>query len=514
MSSGGEWSSASRESVRPGVRVRAELEVVAVTVALSLLAACGARPSIRLCPCDEGYVCCEVDRVCVRSQAQCTPVQPPMDASTREDAEAFDAAPSLADAASDVDGGAQPDVPDLDQDRDGFLSIAAGGLDCDDHDRSVNPEATEIPYDAIDQDCSGADLVDVDGDGYIGIPAGGPDCDDGDASIWGSSTADHTSGDLFYFCRDQQISTWMAAESNCLGIGGHLVSIEDEATNEFVATSAKELLGPNSAWWIGLNDLANDRSFEWSDGRPVTYTKWGGSNPNHSPGEDCVIMYDLNGGTNTWHDQPCNYRLAPLSYGFGYACRVRRENRWTVLLEEDFDDGAANRWFPTSSGCALLGCPIVASQRLAMPGEWNLLVAPVVVPPTARQVAVSFVLERGENFGSYGGFGVAVLRTQPQCSGPQGAVAGELGADECGAAGTEVLSVDGLADAGSNRWRIEKTILTRRCEVFRDSVRVGEVPCGNWTSHAGHGGLLFEVRSDDLSRAAMSFIDDVKVEYR
>ena len=41
----------------------------------------------------------------------------------------------------------------------------------------------EIPYDGIDQDCDGLDLVDVDDDGYAAIQGGGDDCDDGDASI-------------------------------------------------------------------------------------------------------------------------------------------------------------------------------------------------------------------------------------------------------------------------------------------------------------------------------------------
>ncbi len=41
-----------------------------------------------------------------------------------------------------------------------------GGVDCDDSDAQVNPGASEIPHDGIDQDCSGADAgIDSDGDG-------------------------------------------------------------------------------------------------------------------------------------------------------------------------------------------------------------------------------------------------------------------------------------------------------------------------------------------------------------
>jgi hypothetical protein len=55
--------------------------------------------------------------------------------------------------------------------------------DCDDADQTVYPSAPEVPYDTVDQDCSGADTTDVDGDGYASVVAGGPDCDDADPAL-------------------------------------------------------------------------------------------------------------------------------------------------------------------------------------------------------------------------------------------------------------------------------------------------------------------------------------------
>jgi Putative metal-binding motif len=77
-------------------------------------------------------------------------------------------------------GGGEPsggmggsESPLVDSDGDGFRASA----DCDDEKADVHPGALDVPWDGMDQDCSGEDSHDRDGDGFDG-GVEGPDCDD------------------------------------------------------------------------------------------------------------------------------------------------------------------------------------------------------------------------------------------------------------------------------------------------------------------------------------------------
>ena len=81
---------------------------------------------------------------------------------------------------SDIGVYGGPNAQGSDADSDGYWDIT----DCDDGDPDIHPGAEETPYDGIDQDCDGLDLVDVDGDGFEAPDVGGPDCDDYEATTY------------------------------------------------------------------------------------------------------------------------------------------------------------------------------------------------------------------------------------------------------------------------------------------------------------------------------------------
>lgn len=101
--------------------------------------------------------------------------------------------------------------------------------------------------------------------------------------------------------------TWDAAEAEAVAVGGHLVSIDSAAENEFVRLLCPpNPSAPGNACWIGLS-RPDGGAWRWSDGSPVTYTNWGPGEPNNARGNEFwVWIYGphSNNAGGDWNDHP------------------------------------------------------------------------------------------------------------------------------------------------------------------------------------------------------------------
>jgi hypothetical protein len=94
-------------------------------------------------------------------------------------------------------------------------------------------------------------------------------------------------------------TTWTAVLAEAQAAGGSLASVGSAAENAFILAT---FMPGQSRLWIGLNDIASEGTFVWSNGDAVTYTNWSAGEPNQFGDEDAVEMYD----SGQWNDLGAN----------------------------------------------------------------------------------------------------------------------------------------------------------------------------------------------------------------
>ncbi|WP_168215735.1 CARDB domain-containing protein [Roseimaritima ulvae] len=88
-----------------------------------------------------------------------------------------------------------------------------------------------------------------------------------------------------------QSAGWDAVRAEAQAAGGDLVSIDSLAENELIHGT----LG--GSHWIGFTDQASEGTYQWSDGSPVTFTRWASNEPN-TPSYDHAYL----SSNGYWYD--------------------------------------------------------------------------------------------------------------------------------------------------------------------------------------------------------------------
>jgi hypothetical protein len=91
-------------------------------------------------------------------------------------------------------------------------------------------------------------------------------------------------------------NTWAASQAEALALGGNLVTINDQAEQDWVFDVFSRAGGSGRGLWIGLSRPSTNSPFQWASGEPLSYTRWAQGEPNFGE-ERFVYMLPTLGGT-------------------------------------------------------------------------------------------------------------------------------------------------------------------------------------------------------------------------
>jgi hypothetical protein len=133
------------------------------------------------------------------------------------------------------------------------------------------------------------------------------------STITGFTNQQNYNGHSYY--RSTGTATWTTARSNCVAMGGYLVTITTSGEQSFIFN-----IWPSG--WIGLTDEVNEGTWRWVTGETYSYTNWNSGEPNNAGNED-YVQFVSNG---RWNDLPNNVSL-PYVLEFNY---IVTTSSWTL----------------------------------------------------------------------------------------------------------------------------------------------------------------------------------------
>lgn len=108
-------------------------------------------------------------------------------------------------------------------------------------------------------------------------------------------------------------SDWLSADSAAISLGGHLITINNQAENDWVFNQ----WGHTRSLLLGLTDAEQEGFFKWSSGETFGFSNWNPGEPNNAVGwgpgpENYVYMYADGWGTpGLWNDYSGGADISP-----------------------------------------------------------------------------------------------------------------------------------------------------------------------------------------------------------
>uniref|UniRef100_A0A3B4UJN7 Mannose receptor, C type 1b n=1 Tax=Seriola dumerili TaxID=41447 RepID=A0A3B4UJN7_SERDU len=134
-----------------------------------------------------------------------------------------------------------------------------------------------------------------------------------------------------YQLNPQALLTWPQAQASCKQQGASLVSITDPHERAYISGKVQKL-------WTGLV-LDPEHGWQWSDGKPFRYLRWGTGNPLPNPGHNCAFLDSA--GQHTWQSSSCVKKM-------GYICYNDGTPPAPPQIEQGF---CSSPWIPYNGHC-------------------------------------------------------------------------------------------------------------------------------------------------------------------
>ena len=116
-----------------------------------------------------------------------------------------------------------------------------------------------------------------------------------------------------YYKFYEKSASWKDAKAICENLGGHLVTVNSEGEQKFIATN----WGDNH-FWIGLTEDNAEHTWQWVTYEKLDYTNWLGGQPDKGYGdtEQYAICRPIP-GRGKWDDRRLN---GDPGKGYSYVC--------------------------------------------------------------------------------------------------------------------------------------------------------------------------------------------------
>jgi hypothetical protein len=150
-------------------------------------------------------------------------------------------------------------------------------------------------------------------------------------------------------------SGWTEAEAAAVNMGGHLVTVNDAAENDWLLSTFSNFGGQPRALWTGLTDAQQEGVFTWSSGEPVSYTHWEMGQPDDGsvfyPHEDYVLIWPSPGPRNPgyWNDYINTNTFPDLSIQVFGVVEIT-PNNWTNPVSAKWESPFWSLGTPPASG--------------------------------------------------------------------------------------------------------------------------------------------------------------------